>query len=1434
MKRIFLFFFGLLLLGSAGPASAQTAKLRGQITSGLYRIVNAHYTDALGQNFENGTLKATTKSTSDKAQIWKIEALASGTGYTLRNAYTGLYASYTTEGSTPFPTSAAPVTWFIEETSGHYTFTYDNSKPSGYVFLHERSGGDAVNWVSNADASLWDIERVTDLTEDALLSDIKSFRDDYPDGCSYLRITNRIERTAGNTTLTDATGQYNSQGVLTIAPPKAADDHSQWWLLEPSGYGYTLRNAKTGNYIANHPNGGIYASGTPSTFYLKYSANNGTDQPKQYITICSSRDFSGKTALHNNSASKVIKWNPGKDNLADNIASDWQFDAINVNDALKAQIRNNISSAQGYDAPTDGGYFRLYNKRAAKPLSENITAHDLSCKDYEEKDFSQVWKIVKGNGDYYALQNALTGNYIQGFTSGYYQVGATAAYHFTFPEFNLDQDLLEYNIKDKGFANQGLNYNSGGYITKWGDFANDKGSQWHLKAVAIDAVELQAAQENYRTGVQDVANNDIYATALRTFFADHACTQLKSEYQAKSDEELKNEMEAAGLPTSLQEIAVKVKNSAWATYAEGWKKTEQTFRVADYRPYSDCDQWHDILQTGYRFGRLSNPTGIHGRRGDIIYIFVNEAPAAGSTLGIEAVNGTNTTGTYAELKQGLNTFVCPEDVNLFVSYWVTANTTTTAKGNARILEQPLLAGFPPIKIHIEGGQVNGYFDCSEGKGDTNEDWKLLTTHLLKESDVVNLKAERYVHCMNRDRVKAACPEKMVELMGVWNRIAVLQFELMGLESKDIKSRFNNIINGYSMKENEGDYMHASSYGTFFNESTLFKVMNYEKMSTIGDLWGPAHETGHLHQKLLNMIGCTEVSNNIFSNVALYDQGHQTSNTTAPAETAANLAKNVFWLDRNVYERTRMYWQLYLYYHVAGHKPDFYPTLFRLLRDDPMTRTTAAVNEPANDYLKFAVKCCEAAGEDLSEFFEAYGFFVQPSVTVTFKEKQCYKINDYGDYYINAGSELDQQIADAKAEMQAYNKKNGNILFIDDRIEPVIGKDGEPKEKFYESGDPNNHVIDFAGHEYGEMGHYTDFFVGADATTTKAFRYTVDANGHVQVAGDGAVGFKVYAADGSLVCISNTSAFTLPAGLENYKIVAAKADGSDLEAKPVDKVYALDVYEGNALGTPKYATDTDDLPLLDGNAVAVLRETDAPATLTALPNVIDKTADGSYTAARFVLTDKRDFYAPCDFTATALTYERTNTAGYNSVCLPFALTTGDLPGSNLYTLAGFEEDPAVGTFTVRFADTNAVAAGEPCLVKSPADGTSWNLSKENVPVKGSPVSGKVLSDGMLRMTGSFANGPIGAGKYKLNSTGDAFGITTAAGKVTAFRMYLEASEELAAAATRLGVTFGGGEVTAAQVPVASSAPQPAYDLQGRRVARPVKGGLYIVGGKKVLK
>ena len=763
-------------------------------------------------------------------------------------------------------------------------------------------------------------------------------------------------------------------------------------------------------------------------------------------------------------------------------------------------------------AAVASGYYRIVSYNS-KYMTENVGSHMLVCSDLTADDYSQVWELSVANGKT-TIKNVLSERYVLtapgNSWSVQYQTGSSS-YSFTLNE--EDGGVVTFTDKWGGGPHCDASLN----VVIW---TNDEAkSKWTIEAVSVDADELNAQRQAY-SNYADLQNNaSAYTSKLTTYFTDKTCTALRTTYAGYTDEQLASAMRSAGLPQTIIDMAIKVKNNAWATYGS-WGKTERTFRVASYKAYSDFSRWSGIIGTGYVMSRLTNPTGISAAAGDVITAYVGAVPN-GQSIKLEAVQEHSATGVQYTLAEGFNAVLIDNDCDLFIYY----NVDNTTDGKAPYTP---INSYAPVTVHIEGGSVNGYFDLT--LGDDNSDWANLQTHLLQGSTTVELKTSNLLFHMNTDLVKAACPTNMVELLGEWDKILDMEHSLIGLE--DFNGYWNNLLSATSIST---DYMYASNYGTYYENSTLASVMSYDDLFAGGALWGPAHENGHVFQKYINMVGQTEVSNNLFSNVAIYNNGHLTSRAALISTTFANMANNVYWNEREIWERTHLYWQLYQFFHILGNDPDFYPQLFKALRADPMTHTAKTFIPASDDYLKFYKKCCQVSGYDLTEFFQAYGFFVIPaltSYTLNDVTKDAFLVGDYSNYYLTV---TQSEIDDVKQEVASMNLPKCNIIFIEDRITaPAATYEGaaagETKNSF-----SSEYPIGVAG----EMGQYTDFGV-----TPSDYTFNVNSTGTVTAVGSGAVGFKVYDSNGNLVGLYNTTTFTLPDGLTNYTIKAAAGNGTD--------------------------------------------------------------------------------------------------------------------------------------------------------------------------------------------------------------------------------------------------------------------------------------------------
>lgn len=328
----------------------------------------------------------------------------------------------------------------------------------------------------------------------------------------------------------------------------------------------------------------------------------------------------------------------------------------------------------------------------------------------------------------------------------------------------------------------------------------------------------------------------------------------------------------------------------------------------------------------------------------------------------------------------------------------------------------------------------------------------------------------------------------------------------------------------------------------------------------GPTWGPAHEIGHQHQALYTLNGEKEVTNNTFANVAVWYMGMGTSRINATDGNLAHVYDNFknggFLLQNNIWALTHRYYHLWLYYHRAGNNTQFFPRLFELIRQKPMEGSYGSDSEMRpNDkgvmekvnfqltngyrsYLHFYKLCCEAAQEDLTEFFRAYGCFVP--VDGAF-------VGDYtNSKYYTTQEEIDKAIQEVKAKNYPVNNK---ILFINDCTPDITYRhDGKTPREYWD--DAENDGYPTRNGVNAEVGCYVDYLKGTPITGD--YVYALKDRKLTVSGGKGAVGFAIYNKEGEIQAFSNHHNFELNDSVAyhlvkgDYKVMAIAADDNDVE------------------------------------------------------------------------------------------------------------------------------------------------------------------------------------------------------------------------------------------------------------------------------------------------
>ena len=595
------------------------------------------------------------------------------------------------------------------------------------------------------------------------------------------------------------------------------------------------------------------------------------------------------------------------------------------------------------------------------------------------------------------------------------------------------------------------------------------------------------------------------------FFEDAACTSLKAEYLAMSDADLTAAMTEAGMPAFMADIAVKLKNNSWAAY-------EQDFRIHSYKAYSDAAYWNEQMRsTGGSY--MGNPTGIYSQSLQPLYVFVDQDVPEDATLYLAGCVDNDliyNAKTGTRLSKGLNIIDGPSDALYYVIY------TADTRSRTKTLDQ-----WPSIKIHIEGGTVNGYYDLSRHSDSDYQALLKAATH-----DLFTIRGEQALFNFRRSTYKTVFPKTIDRSIDWFDHLTVWEKELMGFCASVANGEragapyyltggeaifplyYNNPNFAIEGNSSDAGYANSTPYRTCYNSVECIRN-SFDVSRPEQDEWCSAHECGHNNQSTINLEGGTEVSNNLFSNYIRYLTGIATSSGEPLAATMNDFAQHLPYVKHS--GLMRMYYQLYLYYHLAQKNTSFYPTLFQELRKDPLVLWT----NTNNSALKFVRKVCEIAQEDLTDFFAAWGFF-EPFTNLS--------VEDYGAHT------LSHRLTNINKTLQEISKypKNRQILFVEDRIDYVLnngflGNEGKKRRDSEQVG------------QCGDLGQFTSYL--PENAQPSSYTY-LQADSLYAMSGTGGVGFIMLDPEENMVFAANAFNFCIPTSVgDNFTIYSVDADGT---------------------------------------------------------------------------------------------------------------------------------------------------------------------------------------------------------------------------------------------------------------------------------------------------
>lgn len=432
---------------------------------------------------------------------------------------------------------------------------------------------------------------------------------------------------------------------------------------------------------------------------------------------------------------------------------------------------------------------------------------------------------------------------------------------------------------------------------------------------------------------------------------------------------------------------------------------EAEYRVQEFEQYQHPDVMARINKTnGYSL--LDNATGIVARKGKELIIKAEMAGDDTVRIKVQNLNcpngdGYKTGSSCYALKNGLNRIMPENDGLVYVLY----HTYGQPSGKK-------------IKLTFLTGEVNGYFDVRKHKA---SQWKeILDNATYEYLDVLGT----HTHLtFPVESFKRYTPDGKA-LVDVFDRIVKLEHEFMGLEK--YHRQFKNRQYCHVMYRG---YMYAPNYRTAYSISTMPKVCDVNKLCGIA-IWGPAHEIGHINQVRpgAKWHGMTEVTNNIY---CLYVQ--RAFGLVPRVQKEVERPTGTFddcWYERAMTEyftlglahnenrinhcRLVPFWQLYLYCSEVLGKKDFYKDLYELIRTSSDPETSGKCQ------LEFVKKACEAAGLDLTPFFEKYGFLKPLKM----------EINDYGKKMFEVTEEDIRQVR-KEIKKKKYPKLEAPFWYITD-------------------------------------------------------------------------------------------------------------------------------------------------------------------------------------------------------------------------------------------------------------------------------------------------------------------------------------------------------------------------------------------------------------------
>ncbi len=209
------------------------------------------------------------------------------------------------------------------------------------------------------------------------------------------------------------------------------------------------------------------------------------------------------------------------------------------------------------------------------------------------------------------------------------------------------------------------------------------------------------------------------------------------------------------------------------------------------------------------------------------------------------------------------------------------------------------------------------------------------------------------------------------------------------------------------------------------------------------------------------------------------------------------------------------------------------------------------------------------------------------------------------------------------------------------------------------------------------------------------------------------------------------------------------------------------------------------------------------------NVVVRGSDDSYTAQSLVITDKQPMDVPTAFTATAVSYDRSSSSKWGTVCVPYALASGN--GIQYYKLN------EVKGSTMYLTEVETVEANQPAIYS--VGETSGTISFGGTDVAVSATEANDLTAGGLTLVGVQTEAktlPAGSSDYYYIAKDQFWQPTKNAVTVRPQRAYFK-TDGAASLAKVLSIGVSDGTATG---------------ISSAETSEPTIVGIYTLGGAKL--